>query len=262
MVQLTAQAAITHTFNEDALRQTLSAISQRSRATGEDIERALDDGFRQGVAQAMSDGILTREEEERLRAFRDNLALEDSTGGSKTLATLARASSDRIMMEARLAAISVHDGDQHLQDLSLAISQAGLNPDETRGILVRAWEAAVEGALEDGLVSLDEEAALAKYSAHFNLTQQDMDQNGAQTSLVRDAVIRDVTQGLIPQRQTITGTIPFNLWRNWCGWPELVGPSKNALRRPRERWVWTSMKSGNGMAGTGTSPWRCWPTPA
>ena len=38
------------------------------------------------------------------------------------------------------------------------------------------------------------------------------------------------------------------LWRNWCGWPELVGPSKNALRRPRERWVWTSMKSGNGMA--------------
>ena len=31
---------------------------------------------------------------------------------------------------------------------------------------------------------------------------------------------------------------------------QLVGPSKNALRRPRE-----SMKSGN-MAGTGTSPWR------
>ena len=54
----------------------------------------------------------------------------------------------------------------------------------------------------------------------------------------------------------------IRLWRNWCGWPELVGPSQNALRRPRERWVWTSMKSGNGMAGTGTSPWRCWPTPA
>ena len=54
----------------------------------------------------------------------------------------------------------------------------------------------------------------------------------------------------------------IRLWRNWCGWPELVGPSQNALRRPRERWVRTSMKSGNGMAGTGTSPWRCWPTPA
>ena len=66
----------------------------------------------------MSDGILTRQEEERLRTFRDNLALENRSSDSKTLATLDRASSDRLIMEARLAAISVHDGDQHLQDLS------------------------------------------------------------------------------------------------------------------------------------------------
>ena len=34
MVQLSAQAASAHTFNEAALRQTLEAIAQRSRATG------------------------------------------------------------------------------------------------------------------------------------------------------------------------------------------------------------------------------------
>ena len=62
----------------------------------------------------MSDGILTRQKEERLRTFRDSLALEESTGDSKTLATLDQASSDRIMMEARLAAISTNAGDQHL----------------------------------------------------------------------------------------------------------------------------------------------------
>ena len=101
MVQLAAQAAAVQTFNEPALRQTLGAIAQRSHAPGEDIDRALEDGFRQGVAQAMSDGILTRQEEERLRTFRDSLALEDSSADSKTLATLDRASSDRIMMEAR-----------------------------------------------------------------------------------------------------------------------------------------------------------------
>ena len=66
----------------------------------------------------MSDGILTRHEEERLRTFRDNLALEDSSADSKTLTTLNRASSNRIMMETRLATISVHDGDQHLQNLN------------------------------------------------------------------------------------------------------------------------------------------------
>ena len=34
MVQLAAQAASAHTFNEAALRQTLQAIANRSRATG------------------------------------------------------------------------------------------------------------------------------------------------------------------------------------------------------------------------------------
>ena len=61
MVQLAAQAASAHTFNETALRQTLQAIANRSRATTEDIDRALEEGFRQGVASAMADGILTRD---------------------------------------------------------------------------------------------------------------------------------------------------------------------------------------------------------
>ena len=58
-----AQAATDHSFNEAVLRQSLSAIAQRSRATDEDIERALEEGFRQGVAHAMSDGIITRDGE-------------------------------------------------------------------------------------------------------------------------------------------------------------------------------------------------------
>ena len=65
MVSLVAQAATDHSFNEAVLRQSLSAIAQRSRATDEDIEHALEEGFRQGIAQAMSDGIITRDEEER-----------------------------------------------------------------------------------------------------------------------------------------------------------------------------------------------------
>ena len=78
MVSLVAQAATDHSFNEAVLRQSLSAIAQRSRATDEDIEHALEEGFRQGIAQAMSDGIITHDEEERLRTFRDRLALENS----------------------------------------------------------------------------------------------------------------------------------------------------------------------------------------
>ena len=43
----------------------------------------------------MSNGILTRQEEERLRTFRDNLALENSSADSKTLpGTLSKTNPD------------------------------------------------------------------------------------------------------------------------------------------------------------------------
>ena len=99
-----AQAAMGPSFNEAVLRQSPSAIANRSYATDEDIERALEEGFRQGVAQAMSDGIITRDEEERLRAFRDRLALENSAADQGALAKLGRAGADRVVMEDRLAA--------------------------------------------------------------------------------------------------------------------------------------------------------------
>ena len=110
MVSLVAQAAADHSFNETALRQTLQAIAQRSRATDEDIEHALEEGWKQRVASALSDGIITRDEEERLRTFRNRLALENSAADPNSLAELDRTGADRDVIEARLAAISVQDG--------------------------------------------------------------------------------------------------------------------------------------------------------
>ena len=69
-------------------------------------------------------------------------------------------------------------------------------------------------ALEDGLLSLDEENALARYADHFSLTQQALDRNGAQTSLVQAAVLPDVAQGIIPKRQLARGHVPFNLMKS------------------------------------------------
>ena len=135
MVSLVAQAATDHSFNEAALRQSLSGIAQRYYAGDEDIERALEEGWKQGVGNAMSDGIITREGEERLRAFRDSLTLEDRDADQGALADLDRASANRIMLEARLAAISVQDGDSHLRNLDNTLRQAGLGRDEARRLL-------------------------------------------------------------------------------------------------------------------------------
>ena len=90
MTQLVTQAAGTVGFNETALRSTLQAIATQARATDHDIEQALEQGFTRGVAQAMSDGIMTREDE-RLRAFRDHLALEDNAAGQDAIWNLEQA---------------------------------------------------------------------------------------------------------------------------------------------------------------------------
>ena len=37
---------------------------------------------------------------------------------------------------------------------------------------------------------------------------------GALTSMVESAVIRDITEGIVPQRQNIIGRVPFNLMKS------------------------------------------------
>ena len=99
MVSLVTQAAADHSFNEATLQQSLRAIAQRCYATDEDVARAIEEGWKRGVASAMADGIITRDEEERLRAFRDRLALESSAANQGSLAELDRAGADRVMLE-------------------------------------------------------------------------------------------------------------------------------------------------------------------
>ena len=214
MTQLAAQAAGTSSFNETALRSTLRTIAARARATDDEVSQAIAAGWTQGVQHAMSDGILTREEETLLRDFRDRMAALELPSVVRESTALDRASADRIATQARNAALATGDGGAALQELENTLRRTSMSDTNRRQLLVRAWEAAVEGTLEDGLLSLDEENALCRHLDHFGLTRQDVNGNGAQTSLVQAAVIRDVTQGIVPQRQNINGPVPFHLMKS------------------------------------------------
>ena len=162
----------------------------------------------------MADGIMTQAEESKLREFRDRLALDSSSADPDSAAQLERASADRLMLDARLAALAVDDPDTHLNDLSQSLRDSGLPDVQQTGVLIQAWEAAVEGTLEDGLLTLDEENALYRYLDHFGVTSQQADQSGVHTNVVKAAVIREITEGVVPQRQNITGRVPFNLMKS------------------------------------------------
>ena len=214
MVNLAADAARTHTFEEKSLRLALAEIARRSYGDGATVNQALEEGWKQGVAHSMADGIMTQDEESRLREFRDRLALEDSGADRKATEELEKAATDRIMFDARLAAVAVKNPEHHLDELTQSLRQSSLNQGRQTALLIRAWETAVEGTLEDGLLTRDEENALYRYLDHFSITATQADDNGVLTILVQAAVIRDITEGIVPQRQNISGRIPFNLMKS------------------------------------------------
>ena len=214
MVELAADAARSHNFDEKALRLSLADIARRSYGDGATVNLALEEGWKQGVSHAMADGIITQHEESQLREFRDRLALQSEAADPEASRQLDRASRDRLMLDARLAALAVDDPDDHLLDLATSLRQSGLSPGESADLLVQAWEAAVESTLEDGLLSLDEENALNRYLDHFNLTRDQVNRNGVLTQVVKSAVLRDIADGIIPERQNIAGRVPFNLMKS------------------------------------------------
>ena len=126
MVQLAADAAGSPDFDEGHLRLTLSAVAKISYGNEDTVNQALEEGWKQGVDHSMADGIITQEEEARLREFRDQLALGSDTADSGAMTHLDRASQDRLMLDARLAAIAVYDGGAHLNELGESLSTSGL----------------------------------------------------------------------------------------------------------------------------------------
>ena len=211
MVAAAAQAAGSFSFSHTQLRLDLLEIAKRSYYDGEGINAAISEGWHRAIKASLSDGIITQEEEARLREFRDRFAIQDCRDDGD--AVLGRAARDRVMLDARLAALVTSNPREHLNGVSDALSDLRMSPADESHLLVQAWEAAVEGSLEDGVLSLDEEAALIRYLNHFNLRVPDVDGNGAHRNMVKSAAIRELSEGIIPERQNHSSH-PFNLMKS------------------------------------------------
>ena len=138
MVALATEAARTHRFDEMTLRLSLAEIARRSFGDGGTVNQALEEGWKLGVAHSMADGILTQQEETFLRQFRDRLALGSASIDRKAAAQLEKASTERLTLDARLAAIAMDDPDAHLEELTASLRQSGLHHSQQTALLVRA----------------------------------------------------------------------------------------------------------------------------
>jgi hypothetical protein len=80
-------------------------------------------------------------------------------------------------------------------------------------IVAAAWESALCDALEDNVLTPEEEHALIEFRDRFNLSSEELDRKGSYSKLVKAAVLRELFEGKIPERVHVRGSIPFNLKR-------------------------------------------------
>jgi hypothetical protein len=109
-------------------------------------------------------------------------------------------------------------GSDNFDDLGKTISEIEQSffvpSSERKALLLKGWENSVEKFLEDGILNDTEEKRLVEFKNHFSLSQSDLDGNGALTKTAKAAVLRDVLNGIIPQRMSVDGNLPINFQKS------------------------------------------------
>ena len=101
-----------------------------------------------------------------------------------------------------------------LEELGEALDEAALVGAARDRLLVGAFEHSVDVALDDGILSREEEHAVGSFRAHFELGEEDLDRSGLWTKTVEAAVLRDVMEGKLPDEPRVGGHVPFNLMKS------------------------------------------------
>jgi len=113
-----------------------------------------------------------------------------------------------LVAQSVLASIDPPSLKAKLQEIAQRSFLGGCDP---KSFLVQGWEKAVNRALEDNLLTVNEEQALMKSAQSLFLTQEDLNEKNAFSHVVKAAVIRDILEGKLPKRMRFNKNLPINL---------------------------------------------------
>ena len=216
LVARVAEAALAPALDADSLRLELNDIAAAGRVDGDDVRESLAEGWNEAAARGLDDASLSRDEEDRLHAFRAAFALTERETG-RTLERLADASRERLRRYAMLAADS---GDaQTMGALEAELRDSSLPEGERRALLAGALTDAIDRALDDDLLSREEESAIDRYLERFGLDGDgDPVLREARARATKAMVIRSVCEGTVPEVnfRAAPGSmpIPFNFQKS------------------------------------------------
>ena len=104
--------------------------------------------------------------------------------------------------QARSAATNDQFGREALDHLMESIYSSLMNEEERRALILRAWKEAAGAVAKGHLpVSLAHQNALSRYINVMGLSLEEVDYDGTYTRLLKSAVIRDVSEGVVPSLQ-------------------------------------------------------------
>lgn len=94
--------------------------------------------------------------------------------------------------------------------LSSIEEQSFISTELKEELIANGFDSAIESFLEDGILSEEEEQRALEFKEKLGLEQGVIDRNGSYTKLSMASVIRDLTEGKMPEfKITITGQLPF-----------------------------------------------------
>ena len=89
-----------------------------------------------------------------------------------------------------------------------------IDPNDVTPLLAAGFKQAVDNALDDHLLSEQEEKTLNELLNQLPITEEMLHQNGVMTRVAQCAVLREIQDGIVPQRFKYSGILPFNLLKS------------------------------------------------
>ncbi len=103
------------------------------------------------------------------------------------------------------------DFEQSASEARNAALTAGIHDDELQQIVLLKWRELVDAALDDHILSEEEEQRLKDISAAFSLTNDQLMQAGYLTKFIKAAILRDLKNGTPKTRVSLDIPLPFKL---------------------------------------------------
>ena len=99
-------------------------------------------------------------------------------------------------------------------DLEKIARPAFITDTQIRNAVVAVWEQALDGFLDDDVLSEEEEGRLTAFAKAAGLEQEALNGSGAFDRMVKAALLRELSRGKLPQPQHIVGYVPFNFMKS------------------------------------------------